>query len=85
VISPGRAELLDAIDNLARAAHGGDKRSIELRRLDARALAIILVRAPTRHPCPSCGVVCGTEERLAEHAYRLHEGPEPEHWREEVA
>jgi hypothetical protein len=71
-MTPNRDDLLTAIDNLARAAHGGDKRSIELRRLDARALANILVRTAAAHTCPSCGVVRGTEERLAEHIENVH-------------
>lgn len=33
-------------------------------------------------PEPNCGVTLRSERKLAEHLYQLHDGPEPEHWRQ---
>jgi hypothetical protein len=50
----GRERLLDAIDRLA-ATPAGDRRRLEARRRDARALAILLVpHTPT--VCSECEV-----------------------------
>jgi hypothetical protein len=76
----GRDELLEAIDELARSAHGGDHNRIERRRLRARTLAALLVPPPLDpYPC-ECGIGCGTPERLAEHRHYVHDGPRPDHW-----
>lgn len=39
-------------------------------------------RARPRCPEPHCGLQFRGPRSLAEHAYHVHDGPEPEHWRE---
>lgn len=38
--------------------------------------------AGDRVPCPKCGVKLPGPRTLAEHDYQLHDGPEPEHWKD---
>lgn len=35
--------------------------------------------------CPHCGIEKLGEHLLAEHLYVIHDGPEPEHWKERAA
>lgn len=37
----------------------------------------------TRPRCPNCGLTLKGPRTLAEHTYHVHDGPEPEHWRED--
>lgn len=44
-----------------------------------RQVAALNLELPDEHRC-ECGVVFRSPQRLAEHAYTSHGGPEPEHW-----
>lgn len=51
-------------------------------------LLTLAARLPTPDPpdsveCPNCQLAFESERRLAEHAYNVHHGPEPEHWNDE--
>ena len=83
--SKHRYELLHAIDRLADAATARDLRRVEARRRDAKALVALFVRDEPEHVCPDCRTAFKTAERLAEHRYHVHGGPEPDHWREDEA
>jgi hypothetical protein len=84
-VNGSRAELVRLIDALARAGWAGDHQLIEKRRREAVAFASVVVPAPTAsHSCPECDLRFGSEQRLAEHEHRVHDGPEPAHWREEA-
>lgn len=77
-----REELLEAIDELARAAHSGNHRYIASQRRRTRTLALLLVPVPKGPFTCECGIGCQTLERLAEHIHYVHDGPKPGHWHE---
>lgn len=44
-----------------------------------RQVAALDLGEPSMHRC-NCGIVFRSAQRLAEHVYTSHGGPEPEHW-----
>jgi len=67
--------LLDKLqmDNRAQAA-----KLTELRAL----VSSLNLPDPNRRACPSCGAVHTHQQALAEHVYRVHDGPVPAHYLE---
>lgn len=60
-----------------------DATAIQAKVTDAlNMVAALNLPNPEAVVCPCCGVVLKTERGLAEHLYRLHDRPVPEHWRE---
>lgn len=53
-------------------------------------LITLAARLPAPNPpdtvtCPSCGLEHTSQRRLAEHTYHVHQGPEPDHYRDTTA
>ena len=83
-----RDELLNAIDRLAAAGRSRDPARVEKRRQDARALVLLhlsTTAAADALKCPHCLVSYRSRRRLDEHVYYVHDGPKPDHWRDEDA
>lgn len=57
-----------------------DLTSLQAKVSDALTLAARLAPPPALQRCPSCGLGFRSANKLNEHRYLQHGGPEPSHW-----
>lgn len=63
-----------------------DLTALQAKLSDLITMAAKLPAPPLEHAvtCPDCGLALPNQRRLAEHAYHVHRGPEPEHYRDDA-